>query len=221
MEIYAIRKLSKHRYEVESDEDSFVLSSRDLDELGLHPMEINEDEGGEPLQIAPQLAQRIREVLRLAAVRKCGELLKLQDYTEKRLRERLLHAGIPGDAADAAIQEMKDAHYLDDDRFAQTYIRYHLRDRSQERIRQDLRIRGVGEETAESAFAAVLRDEGENELREREKAQIRMLLTKRNFDPASDWNEQQKQKAYLFRKGYPMELIREVMKEAANETGMD
>lgn len=219
MEIYAIRKLSRHRYEIESDECSFVLSSRDLDELGLHPMEANEEEGEEPLQVSGQLAQRIRDILRLAAIRKCGDLLKLQDYTEKRLRERLLHVGIPESAADAAIQEMKDAHYLDDDRFAQTYIRYHLRDRSQERIRQDLKTRGVTEEIVERAFAAALQEEGEHGLQEREKEQIRQLLTKRHFDPAADWDEQQKQKAYLFRKGYPMELIREVMEEAVEESG--
>lgn len=147
--------------------------------------------------------------LRKDALQRCGALLASRDYSEKKLREKLGGDGYPADVIDGVIQELKDAHYVDDARIAGQYVRLHLTDRSMERIRQDLYRMGIDGETASDA----LREAGqENDLESAQEMQIRALLRKRRY-PGEDADPGTKQKtmAFLYRKGYPADLIRHVL----------
>ena len=160
------------------------------------------------------------EELRSMALRKCGVLLKSQDYTEQRLRMKLRTAGFPEDTVTMAAEAMKDAHYIDDRRYAENYVKYHLRDRSRRRIEQDLQERGIAEDTIEEAFQTMTEKAGEktdtgnsvSPADEAEIEQICRLLRKKQYDPASaGWEEKQKIMAFLYRKGYTQENIRQSM----------
>jgi SOS response regulatory protein OraA/RecX len=131
------------------------------------------------------------EELRSMALRKCGELLKSQDYTEQRLRMKLQTAGFPEDTIDTAVEAMKEAHYIDDRRYAENYVKYHLKDRSRRRIKQDLQERGVAEEIIQESFQTITEtaeeEEGAGETvspaDEAEITQIKALLRKKQYDP--------------------------------------
>jgi regulatory protein len=160
------------------------------------------------------------EELRSMVLRKCGELLKSQDYSEQRLRMKLRTAGFPEDTVTMAVEAMKDAHYIDDRRYAENYVKYHLRDRSRRRIEQDLQERGIAEDIIEEAFQAVTEnavektdtENGVSAADEAEIEQICKLLRKKQFDlAAAGWEERQKIMAFLYRKGYTQENIRRGM----------
>lgn len=142
------------------------------------------------------------------ALRICGELLSQRDYSEKKLREKLLSREVPPDAADSAIEEMKNAHYLDDARYASSFIMAHLHNRSMLRIRNDLKERGISDEVIADAVAGVDREEaaaGEME-------QIRAALEKKKYIPGeTDYATRQKIMASLYRKGFQPGLIRKAM----------
>ncbi len=144
------------------------------------------------------------------ALRICGELLSQRDYSEKKLREKLLSRDVPPEAADRALDEMKKAHYLDDARYASSFIMAHLRDRIMLRIRADLRERGISEDVIAEAVAEVDREEADAG----EMGQIMAALRKKEYVPGeTDYASRQKIMASLYRKGFQPGLIRKAMEE--------
>ncbi len=133
------------------------------------------------------------------------------------LLDKLLRNGFPQEAAEYAVEKMQEAHYVDDVRYAATYLKYHLRDKSLKRIQMDLKAKGVPGDVV----ARVIREheeEREGDIKESETEQAKRLLKKRRFDPDNpDPNAIRKQMAYLFGKGYGMDVIRRAMEELAQE----
>lgn len=150
----------------------------------------------------------MREEKKKECLKKCGMLLAQRDYTCARLREKLLGSGFEEEIADEVIGSLKEAHYIDDARYAQNFIEAHRGDRSRLRIRKDLEDRGVPSDIVSETLREELEENGE----EAEIRQIRKLMEKRKFDPESaDWNEKQKMQAYLYRKGYAASAVRAAM----------
>lgn len=178
------------------DGESFVISSSKALRLGV--------EEGEELE-----EEKYREILQSlykACMQRCGSLLGSRDYSERRMRDKLRDAGYPGSVIEEAVEKLRKAGYLDDRRFAQSYVRSHLRDRSRLRIMRDLAEKGISESVIEEAFAAV---EEEENVDDAQKEQVLRLLRKRGFEPgAASYEERQKTMAFLHRKGYPSDLIR-------------
>ncbi len=181
--------------------ESFVLSNREILQYGICL--------GKELPDA--VRQEIWENLFHSAIRKCGELLKNMDYTEKSLRAKLLQKGYPEEIVSRAVDSMKRAHYVDDVRYAQNYLQSHISGRSILKIRMELKARGISDEILENSFS---KWEEENEIyaAEKEREQIRVLLRKRHYDAEqAGWQERQKVTAFLMRKGYSSERIHEVL----------
>ena len=57
------------------------------------------------------------------AVDKCYDLLSRRDHSVKELKTKLLRT-VDENSADAAIEKMLDVGYLDDEKYAQTLVRY-------------------------------------------------------------------------------------------------
>lgn len=149
-----------------------------------------------------------KEAKRKECLKKCGTLLARRDYTCARLREKLLSGGFEEEIADWAMEKLKEAHYLDDERYARNFIQAHWEDRSKLRIRTDLEERGVPSDI----LSEVLREESEERGEEAEIRQIRKLMEKRKFDPRNaEWEEKRKMQAYLYRKGYTSTSVRTAM----------
>ena len=165
---------------------------------------------------------RSQEQIRKECLRKCGTLLARRDYTCARLRDKLLGSGYDDKTADWALERLREAHYLDDVRFARSFIAAHREDRSRLRIRKDLEDRGVPSEI----ISEVMREDREETGEEAEIRQILKLIKKRGFDPASaDRQESGRMQAYLYRKGYAVSAIRaaisEEMKRGVNTESLD
>lgn len=193
------RPSARGRVQVALDNgDSFILSSLTAARLGL-------EEGQE---LSEEAYDEILKSLRKSCMQKCGSLLGTRDYSEQRLREKLQTAGYPADVVEDALQKLRDAGYLDDLRYAESYVRTHIQDRSRLRIMRDLSAKGISEAYIEEAFRSVSEEEN---IEEAQRRQILRLLQKRGFDPReATFEERQKTMAFLHRKGYPADMIRQM-----------
>lgn len=214
MTILSVTPKSKTRYEIRTAEgESFMLGTRDLVDFG-----ISKESPEEPVTVPEAVETEIRNMLRSRALMKCGDLLKSQDYTEARLREKLKDAGFPASIIALCVGEMKKAHYIDDFRYAESMFRTHLADRSVLKIRTDLSARGVRKETIDAAFEAVQEAAGgEEAVAEAELQKAVMFLSKKGYryDP-EDYAGQQKASAALYRKGFSQDVIREAVRRSGD-----
>ena len=151
---------------------------------------------------------RDQEQRRKECLRKSGTLLSQRDYTCMRLRDKLLAGGFEEEIVEMTLKDLKEAHYLDDERYARNFIQAHWEDRSRTRIRMDLENRGVPSDIA----ARVIGEENEERGNSAEIRQVLKLMQKRNFDPQSaSWEEKGKMNGYLYRKGYSASSVRAAM----------
>ena len=95
-------------------------------------------------------------------------------------------------------------HYIDDFRYACTYIRFHQSQKSRLQLKLALLQRGVSAETAEQAI--------EEEYGDCEEELIQKFLEKKQYDPEqTDWKEKQKICQSLARKGFLISKIKRLM----------
>ena len=127
-------------------------------------------------------------------------LLSRQDYSVKCMRDKLIDKGASQDDADKVIEYLKGLSYLDDDRFARSYVRTHS-NISRLSLRQKLCYKGIDSDVAESAIAESYTGDT--------RALIGDLARKRHFDLAdTDYESTCKFKAYLYRRGFSSSEIR-------------
>lgn len=146
----------------------------------------------------------LHEVIGKRAVKRAMHLLERQERTECQLREMLLQSAYPSEAVEDAVSYVKKYHYLDDERYARTFIRFHQDKRSKARLKSDLMQRGVPKDMIERCM--------EEEFAADERGQIYRLLEKKNFCPDSaDRNEYRRIYQFLMRRGFQSSDILAVM----------
>lgn len=201
MRVTAVEELSKSRSKVYLDgEFAFVLYRGELRLYHVH-------EGAE--LAAEDYSEIMERLLPKRAKLRAMNLLKSREYTESRLRIKLEEGLYPEKAITEALRYVADFHYIDDLRYAVSYITAHECTRSRRRIQQDLIGKGIGRETMERAWAKWEADGGCQD----EGAMIEKLLEKRRYDPENaDVKEQQRTYSFLLRKGFSAEAVRRAMR---------
>lgn len=196
MTVTALQRLSKTKTRVTIDEtDPLVLSPSDVTRYDLREgEEIQEDTWNE-----------LWKELRSRALRKSGMLLQDMDYSVKGLSDKLKKAGFPEQIIDAVVEDLIDAGYLDDRRFAAAYLRSHIESRSLLRVKMDLRSKGISDEILEGTLNSF--EEEEENAASKEEKQILRLLEKKHYDPDLPYEERQKILASISRKGYMPDAI--------------
>ena len=176
-------------------EEWCTLMNRTVREYGLSR--------GEELSEAVCFA--VQEELYKSALQKCGDLLGGSDYTSYSLKDKLNRSGYPEEISRRAVRAMQEAHYLNDERYAENYVRSHMGRASLQKIRYDLKQKGIDGEMAEAAIGRLSETE---DLAAEEMRQIRSYLKKKNYDPEqADREQKMKLMAALFRKGYARSSI--------------
>ena len=144
------------------------------------------------------------EILEKRAKRRALYILQRMERTEYQLRKKLQENGYPEEIVQCAIDYVKSFHYVDDYRYACTYIRYHQSDKSRLQLKMKLYERGVASELIEQAL--------EDEYSAAEEQLIDRLLEKKHYDAdIMDQKEKQKIYQYLMRRGFRSESIRRRM----------
>lgn len=123
----------------------------------------------------------------------------------KESREKLTQGGYPDCCVDAAIDYVKSFHYLDDYRFASTYVRYHQDSLSRRQLEQKLMAKGIGRDDINCAI--------DSEYTADEEKHIAKLLEKKHYDPDNcDEKEFRRIYQFLMRRGFKSSQILSAMR---------
>ncbi|MBO7364378.1 MAG: regulatory protein RecX, partial [Lachnospiraceae bacterium] len=150
------------------------------------------------------------EVIRQAK-KKALKLLEFSDRTERKLREKLEEAGFPAPAVDEAVEYVRSFHYLDDRRFAESYIRGHFGRKSRKEILEALKEKGVSTEDAEAAAETFEWDDAET---------VRALFERKyGLKDPGDPKLYEKAFRYFAGKGFSYQDIKHGIGEALRDSG--
>lgn len=139
------------------------------------------------------------------AVAKAMNLLLYRPRTEKELRERLTGQEYEQDAVECAIQYVSYYGYLNDWKYAESYVLSSCSRKSRSILRAELSRKGVGEGAIEDALELIETDE-------REVAGA--LLQKRYGEPhLFDEKELRRAVGYLGRKGFASSVVWGVIRD--------
>ena len=200
MLITRLEKVSKSKVRVYIDGDyGFFLHQKDMERY-----QLMEDE-----EIQMSLYEEIIEDIVLPrAKQKALSLLKVMDHTEAELRRKLSRNEYPSFVIDQVIYYVSEYGYLNDERYASAYIRAKMGSTSKRMIQMKLSEKGISKEL----FDRIYQEEHEELEEDPEIKAIKKLIDKRTKGlPCETMEEKQKIMAYLFRKGFPTEKIRQCL----------
>ena len=202
MKVTQIVELSKTRSKIYIEQEfAFVLYKG---ELRLYHIREGQEISREDYRTIMEVVLPKRAKLRAM------NLLKGREYTTTQLRVKLEQGGYPAAVAKEALDYVASFHYIDDLRYAVSFISYNENIKSRRRIEQDLQEKGISRELIEKAWKKWEEEGGS----QNESAMIQRLLEKRHYDAEhADYRERQKTYAFLVRKGFSCELVRKAMKE--------
>lgn len=148
----------------------------------------------------------INQVLTKRAKLRAMHLLEKRDYSEYKLREKLNEGGYPKQVIDTALEYVCSYGYVDDTRYAVSYINYASSSKSKKQIEQELLKKGISKTDIEKAYEEASVDlEPEEEL-------IKTLLHKKHYDDMEQtYENKQKMIAFLYRKGFNLDKIYKVL----------
>lgn len=197
MTVTEIEPCTKVKFKIYLDgKFAFVLYKGELSGYGVC-------KGG---NISEETVQKIRtEVVLKRAKRRAMHLLEDMDRTEAALREKLRQGFYTQDIIDGAIEYVKSFGYLDDARYAENFVISRQNSKSRREIQAALLQRGVPQQLISCALDKCYEDGTEE-------SAIRLLLKKKKYDPqTADDRKKQKIYAYLARKGFGYEAVRQVI----------
>lgn len=200
MTITKISELSKSRVRIEIDgEFAFVLYKGELSAY-----EIKQEH-----EISEEAYQEIMtKLLPKRAKLRAMNLLKSRTYTTAQLSEKLKAGGYPDRIIEEAIDYVAFYGYVNDRQYAYDFIEYNKEIKSKNRIIMDLRKKGISGDVIEEAWEEIVGEERQD----LEKEQIIKLLEKKHFfSQTATLQEKQKMMAFLYRKGFAIETIRNVL----------
>lgn len=137
------------------------------------------------------------------------QLLEHMDRTEKALSDRLRQAGFSERAVADAMSYVKSYGYIDDSRYARTYLAYRMESKSRQKLIQELIQKGVDRQTAVEAWEeeAALNQPDEREILKR------TIEKKYDRDTQLDEKEMRRLQGYLARRGFQFQDISGVLEE--------
>ncbi|MEE1085893.1 MAG: regulatory protein RecX [Schaedlerella sp.] len=199
MIVTKIETVTRTKYKVEIDQEfAFVLYKGELSQY-----EIREGE-----KISEEVYQKIRKevVLRRAKLRAL-HLLTDVARTEAGLRQKLKQNLYSEDIVELVIQYVQSFGYLDDLRYAESFVLNKKQSKSRKEIYALLCEKGVSRDLIDLAMENCYED-GEQEA-------IRQLIRKKNVNlECTTEKELNKLYAYLARKGFRYEDIRQVIQKS-------
>ena len=146
----------------------------------------------------------INEILLKRAKLRCMNLLKNRDYTMYQLVTKLRQGGYPEAVIEGATAYVASFGYIDDFRYARTYIMSAGQTKSRRQIERNLLQKGISKEQICAAYAQCSVEEDTTQ----EQKLIEKLLEKKRFDSQNaTYADRQKIAAFLYRKGFSMDDI--------------
>lgn len=178
---------------------AFLLTEKELECYGLK----------EGISLSPAEYERIlEETIYRRVLDKALNVLKFADRSEHELRRKLMQAEFPAILIDRAISYVRQYGYLDDKRFASSYIRSRMNKKSRLMIKNELLQKGISEGVLEEAFYETYAEEEEDA----ELTAIKKAIARKTMEPeALTYEEKQKLIASLYRRGFDLSKIKQCL----------
>ena len=192
-----IEPVTKTKFRIYLDgQFAFVLYKSELSSCHLKDGEaVTED----------QIETILSEIVLKRAKRKAMSLLQSMDRTESELRDRLLRQDFPEETVDQAVRYVKSFGYVDDRRYAESFILSRKGRKSRREIYAELSGKKIDGEIADEMMERCYEESDSGEA-------LRHLLRKKHYDPSrASVEEKQKLYAYLARKGFSYGEIKKAL----------
>ena len=191
-----IEQIDQKRYRIYVEEEFiFLLYVTDIRKLKLE----------EQMDITPEELDKIYiDIVLRRAKMKAMLLLKSMDYSEKGLRDKLAKLYYPPKAINDALEYVIGYGYIDDERYARNYVRFKKDTQSRKQIEYTLQQKGVSKDYINIAFD----EEYSNESNALVRAIIKKVGSLERIEELTA-DEKRKVGAYLYRKGFSSQEIRE------------
>ncbi len=131
--------------------------------------------------------------------------------TRAQLAERMVAKDVPEQVATDVLDRFEEVGLVDDGAFAEAYVHSRSRSRGKRALAQELRRKGVDEETARDALEGV---DAETEEQAARDLLRRPLAASRGLDRAT---RQRRLAGVLARRGYSPGLVMRLVREALGE----
>lgn len=152
----------------------------------------------------------MHELLPKRAKLRCMNLLKSRDYTEYQLHTKLKQGLYPECVIDEALSYIKSYGYVDDLRYAKSYIHYAGGTKSKKKIETELKGKGISKEIIDMAYQECEELDG----LVNEEDIIEKYLSKKHYNRENaTMEERRKIIGFLYRKGFPLDKIYKVVGE--------
>ena len=149
--------------------------------------------------------QLIYEVVGKRAKRRTMHLLEQMDRTEQQLRTKLTEGRYPSEIVEQTLEYVKGFHYIDDVRYARTYMEYRKTGRSLRQMERELYQKGISRADFQKASEEMEAPD--------EEQQIRQWIMKKRFDAeTADRQERDRLIRFFLRRGYGMAVIQRVLR---------
>lgn len=192
-----IEPVTKTKFRIYLDgQFAFVLYKSELSSCHLKDGEtVTED----------QIETILSEIVLKRAKRKAMSLLQSMDRTESELRDRLLRKDFPEETVDQAVRYVKSFGYVDDRRYAESFILSRKGRKSRREIYAELSGKKIDGEIVDEMMERCYEESDSGEA-------LRHLLRKKHYDPSrASVEEKQKLYAYLARKGFSYGEIKKAL----------
>ena len=200
MVVTGIVEYTKGKYKIFLDDEfAFVLYKGELRKYGIEQDGILSDDVYREL---------ISVVLTKRAKLRALNLLKVRDYTVNGLRRKLKEGLYPDEVIDEAVEYVISYGYVDDLRYAKSYIRSNRTTRGRHEIEQKLRSKGISQDIISEAFE----NEGPGEEEEEELIR-RYLIKKCRSINIIDEAARRKIFAYMYNKGFAPDRVSPILDE--------
>lgn len=202
MEVTSIEKVNKSRVKVFIDgEYAFPLYYKDL---VLYQLEEGKD-------ISEKVYESIiEEVVFYRSKLKAMSLLMTMDRTEFELIQKLHRLGYPDDVIDKTIAYLHSYGYINDQRYASSHVRERKYNKSKLVLKMELKKKGINKEIIEETIKTQYSSEDNSE--DPEILAIEKFISKKRVDVDNiTWEDKQKLMASLYRKGFSIDKINQVL----------
>ena len=200
MFIDSIEKFGKYKYKVKSENLVFYAYQSDLRKYSIK-------QGSE---LPDSMYEKfITETLIPRARKKALDILSRADCSENDLRRKLLLKNYLPEVIEDAVSYVKKFNYINDERYAENYLRYKSKSKSIRQIKMELISKGIDNDIIDNLPAD---ESGDEEA-------LKNLIKKKlkNIDEI-DENKIKKVYAYLYRKGFSTELIASGLRDYLSDT---
>ena len=145
----------------------------------------------------------------ISAWDKSIELLSRAELSAPDLKRKLQKKGYDRDSIETTLEKLYEYGYLDDERYAEAYIRKYIWQRSEKQILRELKQKGIELSDPEELISEVYDEEACSESRILEQ----LISRKLRGNETPDQKELNRLYAYLQRRGFSYHLIRRTLQE--------